>query len=212
MFCPNCKCEYIRGVTQCTDCGVALVDELEPSAAVSQSDLEVVSVWEGNDPAEAAAVKDILQKAGIPVLDQGPTGYFIFPSMRPKTEICVSSAYAEQAAKVLLEAQADEDPEEMTSEERDSLALPESDDSNDNGQTDAEPELPENWNEDDPASEVWKGDSEEFADTLLSCFREVGMASRKLQEASHWSVVVRPEQESRAKEIVREVVEGSPPE
>jgi transcription initiation factor TFIIIB Brf1 subunit/transcription initiation factor TFIIB len=30
MICPNCKCEYIRGVTECADCGVALVDKLEP--------------------------------------------------------------------------------------------------------------------------------------------------------------------------------------
>ena len=34
----------------------------------------------------------------------------------------------------------------------------------------------------------------------------------KLSEAGQWRLVVRPEQESRAKEVVREVVEASPPE
>ena len=39
-----------------------------------------------------------------------------------------------------------------------------------------------------------------------------GIPSRKFAEGSRWRVVVRPEQEIRAKEIVREVVEARPPE
>ena len=66
--------------------------------------------------------------------------------------------------------------------------------------------------EDDPAATVWTGDSEPLADNLVACLREVGIASRKLSEAGHWSLLVRPEKELRAKEIVREVVEASPPE
>ncbi len=29
MWCPNCKNEYVPGITQCADCGVALVESLE---------------------------------------------------------------------------------------------------------------------------------------------------------------------------------------
>lgn len=29
MWCPKCKNEYVAGITQCADCGVALVDSLE---------------------------------------------------------------------------------------------------------------------------------------------------------------------------------------
>jgi len=60
--------------------------------------------------------------------------------------------------------------------------------------------------------EAWNGDSEQLADNLTVCLREIGIASRKLSEVGKWRVVVRPTQESRAKEIVREVVEASPPE
>ena len=56
-------------------------------------------MWEGNDPSECAAVKEALEEAGIPVIDQQSAGYFIFPSMRPKTEIYVSSKNLEQAKK-----------------------------------------------------------------------------------------------------------------
>ena len=77
-------------------------------------------------------------------------------------------------------------------------------------QTDPPPDLLENWHEDDPVAEVWSGDSETFADNLIICLREIRIASHKLPEAGHWSVVVRPEQQERAKEIVREVVEARP--
>ena len=166
----------------------------------------------GDDPADCATVKDAFKKAGIPVLDQGPTGYFIFPSMRPKTEICVSSANAEQARKIVADLEASDDPGEMTEEERASLELPESDLPDSDGQSALPPDLSEDWYEDDPVAEVWSGEREDFADGLLACFREVGIASRKLSEGVHWRVVVRPEQKSRAKEIVREVVEARPPE
>ena len=212
MICPNCKCEYIRGVTQCAECGVALVDALDPSKPDPQDGLEVVSVWEGNDPSEYASVKDALEKAGIPVIDQESAGYFIFPSMRPKTEIYVSSINLEQAKKVLLDLEAWDDGEEMTEGERESLELPESDIPDSNEQTSLAPDSADNWDEDDPVAEVWNGDKEEFADTLTVCLREIGIGSRKITEAGHWRLVVRPEQESRAREVVREVVEASPPE
>jgi hypothetical protein len=212
MICPQCKCEYIRGVTRCADCDVALVDVLDPFANGSQEGQEVVSVWEGNDPTEGAAVNDALEKAGIPVIAPGVTGYFIFPSMRPKIEICVSVTDLERAKKVLLGLDAWHDPEELTPEERESLALPESDSPESEEHAQAEPKRSENWDKDDPVAEVWNGDKEDFADTLVVCLREVGIGSRTHSEAGHWRVVVRPEQESRAKEIVREVVEASPPE
>jgi len=211
MICPNCKCEYIRGVTQCADCGVALVDALDSSVPDTQDGQGVVSVWEGNDPSECAAVKEALENAGIRVIDQEAAGYFIFPSMRPKTEIYVSSGNVEQAKKVLLDLQAWDDPEEMSEGEPESLELPESESTDTDEQTSAPPDSMDDWHEDDPVAEVWNGDKEDFADTLTACLREVGIGSRKLSEAGRLRLVVRPEQESRAREIVREVVDASPP-
>src|ERR1700733_15597443 len=125
MICPNCKTEYIRGVTQCADCGVPLVAAVDSSTPSTLDAKGIISVWEGNDPGECATVKGALETAGIRVVDQEAAGHFIFPSMRPKTEIYVSSADLERAKKVLLDLGVWADPQEMTDEERESLELPE---------------------------------------------------------------------------------------
>jgi hypothetical protein len=212
MICPNCKCEYIRGVTQCADCGVALVDALESPKANPAGDVRIVAIWRGNDPAECDRVKEALEKADIPFTAPDSKSTFSFFPTEPSLEIWISDADREKAGKILLDLEGLVDPDELTPEEIESLALPESDQLDSENQTSPQPDSADHWDEDDPVAEVWNGDKEEFADTLTVCLREIGIASRKLSEAAHWRLVVRPEQESRAKEIVREVVEASPPE
>jgi hypothetical protein len=217
MICPVCKAEYRRGVTQCNDCGVSLVDTLEASAMELQpqpqeGEGELVSVWSGNDPGECATVKEALEKAGIPFTDQASRGYFIFPSMRLRVEIRVPSSDAERARKLLLDLEGRVDPQELTPEEIESLALPESDVLDDREDTTTWNDLPDSWDDDEAVSEVWSGEKEEFATTLVACLREIGIPSRKLTESGRTRLLVRPEDEARAKEIVREVVEAKPPQ
>jgi hypothetical protein len=209
MICPNCKCEYIKGVTQCADCGVPLVDAL--ATPETQDKPAVVSVWEGGDPGERAAVSEALEEAGIQVVDQESAGHLFFPSMNPKTDIFVSAANLERAKKVLADLEAWDEPEELSEGESDSAELPDSDDLDKDDDGDVEADPSEEWHDDDPVVEVWKGSEENLADTLSMCLREVGIASHKSIEVGIWRLVVRPEKEAKAKEVVREVVEASPP-
>jgi hypothetical protein len=208
MFCPNCKCEYIRGVRECADCGVPLVDALEPEDANPLDNVRVVSVWQGNDPSECERVKAALENAGIEFLDGDSKNFEVFVPLGSNLEIFVSTADRDAARKIILDEDGRIDPEELTPEGMESLTLPESDQPDSDGPQDLSAE----WNEDDPVTEVWNSEKEDFADILAACLREIGIASRKLSEASRWSLVVRPEQEARAREVVREVVEASPPE
>ena len=208
MICPNCKCEYIRGVTECADCGVPLVNALDPEDAKPTGDVPIVSVWQGNDPSECERVKAALENAGIEFLDRDSNNFDLFVPSGSNLEIFVSTADRDAARKIILDEDGRIDPDELTPEGIESLTLPESDQPDSDGPQDLSLE----WNEDDPVTEVWNGEKEDFADTLAACLREIGIASRKLSEASRWSLVVRPEQEARAREVVREVVEASPPE
>jgi hypothetical protein len=210
MICPNCKCEYIRGVTQCADCGIPLVDALPTPE--TQDKPAVVSVWEGGDPGERAAVTEALEEAGIPVVDRETAGHLFFPSMTPKTDIFVSAENLERAKKVLADLEAWDEPEENAEGESESAELPGSDRLEEDEDEDLEADPSEEWNDDEPVVDVWEGSGEDVADILSKCLREVGIGSHKLSEAGIWRLVVRPQKEARAKEIVREVVEATPPE
>ena len=210
MICPSCKCEYRAGVTQCSDCGVPLVDALDAAASVRSEDDRIVCVWSGNDPRECAEVREALEGAKIQFADPS-TGYSDFPTLRPRMEICVFIADEDRAKKVLLELEGRAHPDELTAEELESLALPASDDVGSDEATNTPTDLHEDWDEDEAVSEVWNGEQEDFANTLSACLRENGIASRQITEGGRWRLVVRSENEARAKEIVREVVEASPP-
>ena len=212
MICPSCKCEYLPGVTQCPDCEVALVDALEPAPSPPPGDDSVVSIWSGNDPREFAVVKEALNKAQIPFMGPISTGYFIFPSMRPKMEIGVSVTDRQRAEKVLEDLEGQDAPGELSPEELEELALPDSGGVDQDEIAGASSDVPEDWDDPDHVSEVWNGEDEDFADTLMACLRENEIPSRKFAEENHWRLVVPSDQEARAKEIIREVVEGAPPE
>ena len=212
MFCPSCKCEYLRGVTECPDCGVALVDALEsPKPRISDNE-RIVAAWRGNDPAECTTIKQALKNADIPFIEQGSKSYSALLPTEAGTEIWISEEDQDSARRIIDELEGRVDPDELTPEEIESLALPESNEEDRDEEASETDDVEEQWDEDESVAQVWTGDSESLADSLAACLREVGIASRKLSDGSRCRLVVRPEHESRAKEVVREVVEASPPQ
>jgi hypothetical protein len=216
MICPICKSEYRRGVTQCSDCGVSLVDTLEPSAMESQQQEQedegaLVRVWSGSDPGECAAVKEALEQAEIAYTDKSAAAYFIFRSMRPKIEIRVPAPASERAQEIIRDLLGE--PPVAESEKDTSGELPADSDAPGETLDDSEPEYPTgDWDEEEAVSEVWSGEEVDLATMLVACFRENGIASRSLTENARTRLLVRPEDEARAKKIVREVVEAKPPQ
>src|SRR5579864_1080081 len=177
MICPKCKCEYRAGVTQCSDCGVPLVEALASAPPPITEDSGLESIWYSNDPAEYASAKEALQKAGIPFVDRTSDRYLMFPSLRPKMEIWVTGADKDRAKKALFEIKGLTDPEDLTDAEIESLELPEKDGGDADESANLEADPAERWDEDAPSSEIWNGGSENLADTLIVCLREIGIAS-----------------------------------
>jgi len=210
MICPNCKCEYLRGVTECPDCKVALVDALAPEAETIPANGRIVAVWRGTDPGECEKVRVALENASVPYTRADSKSLFGSRPNESTLEIWVSEEDREKADQVVLDLDDRLFPEELTPEQAAELTLPESEEPDGDGESPED--VWEEWDEDEPVAEVWIGDNEELADSLSVCLREVGIASRKLSEGGVWRLVVRAEHESRAKEIVREVVEASPPQ
>ncbi len=69
MFCPNCRAEYIQGITVCGECGIALVDEL--SSVTHPKFQDLVTVHQSYGPNSYPVAVSVLQAAEIPYYVQG---------------------------------------------------------------------------------------------------------------------------------------------
>ena len=63
--CPNCKYEYIEGMTICPDCGASLVNEseIQKQEGLSEDDWEII--YTSDKEYEVEMIKDNLETAGI---------------------------------------------------------------------------------------------------------------------------------------------------
>ena len=83
MFCPECKAEYVVGITRCPDCNVELVDgspDLEESVPEFVDYREVLSTY---SPADVAFLKSYLDNAGIQYFFKGEHFMYVRPLADP---------------------------------------------------------------------------------------------------------------------------------
>jgi hypothetical protein len=70
----------------------------------------------------------------------------------------------------------------------------------------------ENWNGEEAVAEIWSGDEPELAEFIAASLQINQIQFRHDRSGGKHSLYVLAEEETRAREIVREVVEGVPPE
>jgi hypothetical protein len=104
-------------------------------------------------------------------------------------------------------------PAETDSEVPDSAPIAE----NDLGEADsmgdpAQDDLVEDFHPEDATSEVWVGEDQQMAEDFRACLLGVGIGCEVKQENGKSRVLVMPGSEARAREIIREVIEATPPE
>jgi hypothetical protein len=63
MFCPKCKDEFIKGITDCPDCAIPLVKELP--AETEPIYIELATVLETSDAGIIMIAKSLLEEAKI---------------------------------------------------------------------------------------------------------------------------------------------------
>jgi hypothetical protein len=68
------------------------------------------------------------------------------------------------------------------------------------------------WYPEDATANVWSSDAGESSDFLVAALHENGINCRVDQHGTHAKLYVLPDDATRAREIVREVVEGQPPD
>jgi hypothetical protein len=241
MICPRCKAEYRDGFTSCADCHVDLVWELPKRAIEMRQTGELgeyrvaggpgdpnedpfCSFWKGNDPRLHVELCGVLDDAGIPHNTVHRRDHLFNLHNYFAYEVGVPFSMYEWAGKVVKEAYGVEDvtdagvrelqwfadrlgraipcyrklPESLTPREKENIPGPPSA----RGETDGYR----------ATVKIWSTEVGEPSDFLVAALHENGIRCRFDSSGRRTGLYVLPEDEARAREIVREVVEGEPPE
>jgi hypothetical protein len=231
MICPQCKAEYRPGFTRCADCDVDLVWEPHYAQAPMGAPAEpgdpnedpFCSFWKGEDARLHAELCSVLDEAGIRHNTVFRRDHLFNLSNFPAYEIGVPFSLFEKAETAVKEAYGTDDIEEVGTRELQKLLedAPRQFDKLPEMLTPAESEdIPgpptageeTGWFEEDATVNVWETETGEPCDFLVAALHENGIRCRADREGSKAAVFVLPEDEGRAQEIVKEVVEGQPPE
>jgi hypothetical protein len=209
MFCPQCKAEYRQGITGCADCQVPLVPSL-PEAPESHLDTisagPLVPLWEGEDLALHTSLIEALDEAGIRYFSK-PLGIFAgarrwdpYP-IQPMThfgyQVAVLSSNLAQAEEI-VETLLDEKPQDMELPEQADVV-----------ETASQPAAS---TEEKPTCEIWAGVDERIAQFLTAALKENEITIHLETAGDLTTIFVSATDEARAREIVREVVDATPPE
>jgi hypothetical protein len=167
-------------------------------------------LWRGSDPAKFTALQAALRDEGVrfwhaQVHDH--VGGFLssrpyYLEAMPGFEIRVRTSDLEKAHQALNWVESKEEISEAPAADR---AV--------HGQRfDSQTALPYDWDPNQATSEIWSGEDESLAEYIASALRENGIPSRIPDEPGHrLRLCVRPDEVTRARDIVREITEGRTP-
>ncbi|MBA0088893.1 MAG: hypothetical protein HRJ53_28225 [Acidobacteria bacterium Pan2503] len=231
MFCPECRVEYRAGFTHCTDCDVALVDELPLERTdlfeANPGDQEdpFCAFWQGDDRRLHAEICSVLDAAGIPHktvcredhlfnLKNFPAFQISVPfSLFERAETAVKDAY-EMDVGGTDAAESLNLPALIPDHARVIRKLPEALTPSKAENIPGPPEAGDDaeWEFEGGGTEVWCGEDTSLADMLVAALCENKIAVRRRISHGRQSLLVCSEEEADAREIAKQVVEGVPPE
>jgi len=280
MICPQCKTEYRKGFTVCTDCEVPLVeptalvaarvarrapDEESDGAGAEQhtaagepgdpNEDPFCSFWKGTDLRVCTEICAALDEAGIPhktirrqdhlfnLNNQSPYEVGVPASMYEKAELAIKDSFGadtEGAEDAVYESEQAKLLPNQTNHLRDTGILSPlmsvaksqarglkkseqhqefhhevSDDEREISDEAALPQpskLMENIDPAEATASIWQGDDVDTREMLNMSLRENDIFALLEERDATVEVFVLPEDEQRAKEIVREILEGKPRE
>jgi hypothetical protein len=241
MFCPVCESEYREGFTKCSDCGVDLVKQLVDDSEAKEplwagQDASVRSaICDKLDAAKIPHEDDFVESQFMPAFRQSIYRIQIRKkdheaALEAIRDVYVDQPNIRQSPGLVLDRNSDllrtavtqrdawgrltghdpgsSEPSSDSEIAADTLASSDADESLE--------EVPddqlENFNPDDATSQVWSGADGSMAQGINVCLREVGIGCVVNEAQGNFNVCVERASEIRAKEIVREIVEQTPPE
>jgi hypothetical protein len=166
----------------------------------------------------AELIIDELDQAGIPHHSQMREVGLLPGLSQPVTAIFIPGIHHDAAQVALEAAQRESETDAQTEGETASSSESDSGDASDEmleaaheaSRPDSTEET-ENYDPEQATAEVWSGDDADTKDMLIASLRENGIQG-ELDGNGEFRILVMPSAESRAREIIREVIEATPPQ
>jgi hypothetical protein len=200
-YCPLCEAEYADAYGRCTACGVELAAEERRGRPLNEKERndKIELAWRGGDPQAVSQVVAILREAGIPHHVQPTNDHMVFElgMPRPKYAVRVFASDLQKARELLADIRetapftfeepgADQEPAETPRKET-------------------------KWQAESANVEVWHGEDSAQAQILQDSLRENRIGVKRAgEEPGLLRLLVMPADEAPSREIVREVLEGTP--
>ncbi|HWF37190.1 MAG TPA: hypothetical protein VG322_01640 [Candidatus Acidoferrales bacterium] len=213
MFCPNCKTEYRAGFSVCSDCGAQLVEHLDEAPTENPRSAGPELLWTGADAAIYGVIVNALDDAGIPHHESkrevGPIpglGQPVYAIFIPSRQSRAAHIEMEKAVREL-----ENDPREPEQEIGTSTVAGDSELGGEEKYASPADDIVEDYDPEQATAEVWSGSDLEIKEMLVASLRENGIGCA-LEVNGAFRIRVMPSDADRAREIVREVINASPPE
>ena len=108
MICPNCKSEFVEGVTKCPDCEIQLVYQISeniPESFDDHKNYNFVFVYTPLSSQEVALIRMIMEREGIPFFIKNEPIHktVIFSTRNPEMQLYVAEEFAKDTIKLLRE-------------------------------------------------------------------------------------------------------------
>ena len=221
MICPKCHAKYPEGYSSCAKCHVALVRELpeerqEAERAATSGVMPgdtfadpFCAFWHGDDARLNTELGAVLDEAKIPYKTVSRTDRLFNIKSDDAFRISVPFSLFEKAEIAVKEAFG-------TDEETGTVAVltlpaPSSLTEIADYAHDDE-DVADIWYPEDSTMEIWSGDPRGPTEKLSDSLRENRIHWRWMEVGGKTHLFVEPGDEKRAREIVREIVEGAAPE
>jgi hypothetical protein len=196
----------------------SLVDHQGSDGGKSSDELDVPELlWSGNSVHVYQEFRTALEAAGIEFMDQHATR-LLYESLQPRMEIWTSKRDHEAARNVWrqITGEGDDQPDEMSDPISPIEAEVQPPDEPSHGNDYFSSTAPDNvflgeFHSENASAQVYGGDVD-VAEDLKACLRENGIPCAIDVLGDTAKVRVLSEHEARAKEIIREVIEATPPE